>query len=75
MVTESSERESSRSLDFEAFFQAEYDRLFRALFALTASAVEADDLAQEAFLRAYEQWTESRPRTLLLRICSPLPST
>lgn len=45
-------------VDFEEFFQAEHDRLFKALYLLTSSVHEADDLAQEALLRAYERWDQ-----------------
>jgi len=41
---------------FEAFFLAEHERLFRALYLLTGNRDEADDLAQEALMRAYERW-------------------
>ena len=41
---------------FEEFFLAEHERLFQALYLLTGDLQEADDLAQEAFLRAYERW-------------------
>ena len=41
---------------FEEFFLAEHDRLFQALYLLTGDRDEADDLAQEALLRAYERW-------------------
>jgi RNA polymerase sigma-70 factor (ECF subfamily) len=41
---------------FEDFFLAEHERLFQALYLLTRDLQEADDLAQEAFLRAYERW-------------------
>lgn len=44
------------SLDFESLFEAEYERLFRAMYVLTGSRMEADDLAQETFVRAYERW-------------------
>lgn len=42
--------------DFEAFFAQQHVRLTRALYLLTGSAVEADDLAQEALVRVYERW-------------------
>ena len=42
--------------DFENFFRAEYDRLFQALFLLTGDTHEADDVAQDAFLRVFERW-------------------
>jgi RNA polymerase sigma factor (sigma-70 family) len=43
-------------LAFEPFFQDEKDRLLRALYLMTGSAGEAEDLAQEAFTRVYERW-------------------
>jgi RNA polymerase sigma factor (sigma-70 family) len=46
--------------DFEAFFRAEYERLFHALYLLTADTYEADDVAQDALLRAYERWDRIR---------------
>jgi RNA polymerase sigma-70 factor, ECF subfamily len=51
------ETEGSRgAAAFEAFFQAEYPRLGRALYLVTGDAVEAEDLAQEAMVRVYERW-------------------
>ncbi len=41
---------------FEAFFEDEKERLLRALYLMTGSAGEAEDLAQEAFTRLYERW-------------------
>ena len=41
---------------FEAFFEHEKDRLLRALYLITGSAGEAEDVAQEAFTRLYERW-------------------
>lgn len=41
---------------FEDFFAAEHERLFKALYMLTGNPDEADDLAQETLLRAYERW-------------------
>jgi len=43
---------------FEDFFLAEHDRLFQALYLLTGDRFEADDVAQEALLRAYERWDQ-----------------
>jgi RNA polymerase sigma factor (sigma-70 family) len=43
-------------LRFEEFFEAEHGRLARALYLLTGSATEADELAQEAMVRVYERW-------------------
>jgi RNA polymerase sigma factor (sigma-70 family) len=47
---------SEADVDFEGFFGEEYPRLFSALHLLTGDAFEADDLAQESMLRAYERW-------------------
>src|SRR5512141_1488601 len=41
---------------FDAFFEAHYVRLARALYLLTGNAAEAEDLAQDAMLRVYERW-------------------
>ena len=42
--------------DFEAFFRHEHERLFRALWLLTRDRHEAEEVAQEAFLRLWERW-------------------
>ncbi len=41
---------------FETFFDAEYERLTRALVLVCGSLAEAEDLAQEAMVRVYERW-------------------
>lgn len=41
---------------FELFFEAERRRLFRALYLLTGSVQEAEELAQDAFLKVWERW-------------------
>jgi len=43
-------------LEFEEFFRAEYPGLVRAFYVLTADQDEAEELAQEAMVRAYERW-------------------
>jgi RNA polymerase sigma factor (sigma-70 family) len=48
--------QAAGTLDFEGFFQTEHERLFQALYLLTGNRYEADDLAQEALMRAYERW-------------------
>lgn len=45
-----------RGGDFESFFTEQHVRLGRALYLLTGSAAEADDLAQEALVRVFERW-------------------
>jgi RNA polymerase sigma-70 factor, ECF subfamily len=66
---ESSAMESSGVLEgttpvtvprFEDFFEAEQVRLARALYLLTGSAAEADELTQEAMVRVYERWDRVR---------------
>jgi RNA polymerase sigma-70 factor, ECF subfamily len=47
-------------LTFEAFFQAHHTRLLRALYVLTGSLAESEDLAQEAFLRLWHRWDQVR---------------
>jgi RNA polymerase sigma factor (sigma-70 family) len=41
---------------FERFFEAEFLRLLKALFVLTGSASEAEDLAQDALVSVWERW-------------------
>ena len=41
---------------FAEFFQAEHVRLARAMYLVTGSAAEADELTQEAMVRIYERW-------------------
>lgn len=45
---------------FEEFFQTEHVRLARALYLLTGSTAEADELTQEAMVRVYERWERVR---------------
>lgn len=44
------------ALEFEDFYRAHHRRLASALYLLTGSAGEAEDLAQEAMARVYERW-------------------
>ena len=41
---------------FEELFRTEHRRLHQALFAITGSRQEAEDIGQEAFLRLWERW-------------------
>ena len=47
-------------LRFEEFFRAEHFLLARALYLLTGSAADADELTQEAMVRVYERWDRVR---------------
>lgn len=44
------------ALSFEGFYMANERRLYRALYVLTGSRDEAEDLAQHAFCRVWERW-------------------
>ena len=44
------------AMSFEEFFEAERVRLFKALVVITGSRHEAEDIAQDAFLRVWERW-------------------
>jgi DNA-directed RNA polymerase specialized sigma24 family protein len=41
---------------FEMFFRAEHARLYRALCMVVGSRDEAEEIAQDAFLRLWERW-------------------
>lgn len=43
--------------DYEAFFAAQHAPLARLAYALTGSRHDAQDLAQEALVRAFERWS------------------
>jgi RNA polymerase sigma factor (sigma-70 family) len=45
---------------FEEFFDHERDRLFRVLCVMTANRHEAEELAQDAFLKVLERWDRVR---------------
>jgi len=47
--------EAAMTPSFEDFFLAEHERLFQALYLLSGDRFEADDVAQEALLRAFER--------------------
>jgi RNA polymerase sigma-70 factor (ECF subfamily) len=47
---------------FEEFFEATYERLLRTLFLVAGNRQEAEDAAQEAFVRVYERWESVRGR-------------
>jgi RNA polymerase sigma factor (sigma-70 family) len=42
--------------EFKTFFEDERERLGRALYLVTGDIGEADDLAQDAFVRVFEGW-------------------
>jgi RNA polymerase sigma-70 factor (ECF subfamily) len=54
------EREAGAAVSFEAFFDERYEPLLRALYLIARDRHEAEDLAQEAFVRVYERWDRVR---------------
>ena len=46
------------SVDFDDFYSRGYRRCAALGYVLTGSAVDADDLVQEAFSTAYRRWSE-----------------
>jgi RNA polymerase sigma factor (sigma-70 family) len=45
---------------FEELFEAEHDRVFRALYLVTGHAQEAEEVMQDAFLKIWERWDRVR---------------
>ena len=43
-------------LEFEDFVESEHPRLFRALYLMTGSREEAEEVMQDAFLKVWERW-------------------
>ena len=46
--------------DFADFFRAEYQTLLRAIYLISGSRDEAEELAQDAFVKALERWDRVR---------------
>jgi RNA polymerase sigma-70 factor (ECF subfamily) len=46
--------------DFTDFFRAEYEHLLRAMYLVTGNRDEAEELAQDAFVKACERWDRVR---------------
>lgn len=46
--------------DFDRLYQVTYPRIFRTLLVLTGNATEAEDCAQDAFLKAFRSWSRWR---------------
>jgi RNA polymerase sigma-70 factor, ECF subfamily len=46
--------------DFDAFYRGSAKRLLRYAFGLTGDPVEAQDLVQEAYARAWQRWRRLR---------------
>ncbi len=52
----STERGVGSAIEFEGFFRTQYPELVGFCFLLTGQSAEAEDLAQEALVRAFEKW-------------------
>lgn len=55
-ITAASEGSTQERLEFEDFITGTSDRLFRALFLITGSRYEAEEVMQDAFLALWERW-------------------
>jgi len=49
---------NAQNLDFDAFYRRELPAMVALAAAITSSTIAAEDLAQEALLRAYNRWDE-----------------
>jgi RNA polymerase sigma-70 factor (ECF subfamily) len=47
--------------DFDRLYRAAYPRVYRTLVAILADPAEAEDCAQDAFVRAFRAWRRWRP--------------
>jgi RNA polymerase sigma-70 factor (ECF subfamily) len=43
-------------VSFDVLFEDLHDRLYRALFFITGSSADAEELTQDAFLKLWERW-------------------
>ena len=48
------------NLTFDAFFEAHRDRLFSAIWLACRDRHEAEEVAQDAFLKLWERWEQTR---------------
>ena len=55
---EVSDVETPSALDFDSFYRREYRAVRAVAWALTGSGWVADDVTQEAFLRAHQRWNQ-----------------
>jgi RNA polymerase sigma factor (sigma-70 family) len=51
---------ATASEGFEAFYQRDYQAVVQLAYALSGSRLAAEDIAQEAFLRAFRDWETIR---------------
>lgn len=53
--------EPGSAADFDRLYRTAYPRVFRTLVAILADAAEAEDCAQDAFVKAFKAWKRWRP--------------
>jgi RNA polymerase sigma-70 factor (ECF subfamily) len=56
---------------FDEFVEEEHERLYKALYFVTGSREDAEDLSQDAFLALWERWDDGRvsdPTAYLFRV-------
>ncbi|HEX5951220.1 MAG TPA: sigma factor, partial [Actinomycetota bacterium] len=57
---------------FDEFVEDEHERLYKALYFVTGSREDAEDLSQEAFLKLWERWDQigsiTDPTAYLFRV-------
>ena len=51
------ERVEARA-DFDTFVEDEHERLYKALYFVTGNREDAEDIAQDAFLKLWERWDQ-----------------
>jgi RNA polymerase sigma-70 factor, ECF subfamily len=51
---------AATGVTFEEFFEAERGRLFGAVYLMTGSVEEAEEIVQDAFLAVWERWERVR---------------
>ena len=56
---------------FDELFLRYYSRIYDVVFRLTGDAAEADDIAQETFIRLYRQPLAARARAQCGRLAVP----
>ena len=64
---------TDRALAFEKFLQDHYEAVYGSLCLITRNRHEAEEIAQDAFLKMWERWNGVVPSTIPSRTCTPSP--
>jgi RNA polymerase sigma-70 factor, ECF subfamily len=70
-VVELADARAAAPATFDSFFEHGHDRLFRALYFVTGSRQDAEELMQDAYLKLWERWGDGRiedPTAYLFRV-------